>query len=96
MRGRGISIDDLRPAPLEDGEDALQKIRRERPDLLVLDVVMPRMDGLELLLKMRSDLAPPIPPAILVSGFDLTEAEALRRGAERFLPKPVDPRGFAA
>jgi CheY-like chemotaxis protein len=76
----------------QDGEDALAKVLRARPDLIVLDVVMPRMDGLDLLLKLRSDLAPPVPPAVLVSGFDLTEAEALRRGAARFLHKPVDAR----
>jgi CheY-like chemotaxis protein len=76
----------------ENGEEALAKLKRERPDLVILDVVMPHMDGLELLLKLRSDFAPPIPPAILVSGFDLTEEEALRRGAIRFLPKPVDAR----
>jgi CheY-like chemotaxis protein len=75
----------------DNGEEALARLRRRRPDLIILDVVMPRMDGLELLLKLRSDFAPPIPPAILVSGFDLTEDEALRRGAVRFLPKPVDP-----
>jgi CheY-like chemotaxis protein len=80
----------------EDGMDALAKVLRARPDLIVLDVVMPRMDGLDLLLKLRSDLAPPVPPAILVSGFDLTEAEALRRGAARFLHKPVDARDLLA
>ena len=76
----------------ENGEAALQKIRHERPDVILLDVVMPVMDGFGLLLRLRSDLAPPIPPVILCSGFDLTEEEALRRGAVRFLRKPVDAR----
>jgi CheY-like chemotaxis protein len=79
-----------------DGEDAFAKVTHSRPDLILLDVVMPRMDGLELLLKLRSDLAPPVPPAILVSGFDLTEEEALRRGAVRFLHKPTAPRDVVA
>jgi CheY-like chemotaxis protein len=80
----------------EDGVDAFAKLLRNRPDLIVLDAVMPRMDGLELLLKLRSDLAPPVPPAILVSGFDLTEEEALRRGAVRFLHKPVGVQDLVA
>jgi CheY-like chemotaxis protein len=74
-----------------DGVEAFELVRRQRPDLIVLDMVMPRMDGLDLLVKLRSDLAPPIPPTILCSGFDLTEEEALRRGALRFLHKPVSP-----
>jgi CheY-like chemotaxis protein len=76
----------------ENGQIALEKVRRERPDVILVDAVMPVMDGFELLLRLRSDLAPPIPPAILCSGFDLTEEEALRRGAVRFLRKPVDAR----
>jgi GAF domain-containing protein len=52
---------------------------------------MPRLDGLDFLLKMRSDLAPPLPPTILCSGFDLTEEEALHRGACHFLRKPTSP-----
>src|SRR5579862_6081237 len=74
-----------------DGVEALERARQRRPDLILLDVVMPRMDGLDLLLRLRSDLAPPIPPVILCSGFDLTEEEALRRGAKRFLRKPIAP-----
>lgn len=77
-------------AEAEDGAAGFECVRTARPDLIILDVVMPVMDGLELLLKLRSDLAPPVPPVILASGFDITEQEALRRGAARFLPKPID------
>jgi twitching motility two-component system response regulator PilH len=80
----------------ENGEEAFAKVVRQRPDLIVLDVMMPVMDGLQLLLKLRSDLAPPLPPAILCSGFDMTAEEALRRGAVRFLPKPIDARDLVA
>jgi two-component system, OmpR family, sensor histidine kinase VicK len=72
-----------------NGEEAFVQIRNDRPDLVLLDVVMPRMGGLELLLKLRSDLPPPLPPIILWSGSDLTEEEALRRGAVGFMQKPV-------
>jgi CheY-like chemotaxis protein len=73
-----------------DGARGFERARAWRPDLVVLDVVMPVMDGLELLLKLRSDLVPPIPPVVLCSGFDLTEEEALRRGATSFLRKPLE------
>jgi CheY-like chemotaxis protein len=74
----------------EDGARGFELARSWRPDAIILDIVMPVMDGLELLLKLRSDLAPPIPPVILCSGFDLTKEEALRRGASRFLRKPIE------
>jgi len=79
-----------------NGDDAFDKVQGDRPDLVVLDVVMPGIDGFGLMVKLRSDLAPPIPPIILCSGFDVTEDEALRRGAVRFVRKPVDPRDLLA
>src|SRR5262245_27144570 len=74
-----------------DGVEGFELVRRHRPHLIVLDVLMPRMDGLDFLLKMRSELAPPLPPTILCSGFDLTEEEAIKRGASCFLRKPISP-----
>lgn len=73
------------------GDEAIERTRESRPDLITLDLVMPGMDGLEFLTWMRSNLAPPIPPTILVSGFDLAEEEALRQGALMFVRKPVAP-----
>jgi CheY-like chemotaxis protein len=80
----------------ENGKTGFAKVQRDRPDLVIADIVMPNLDGFGLLLKLRSDLAPPIPPVILCSGFDLTEEQALRRGAARFLRKPVDPDDLLA
>jgi CheY-like chemotaxis protein len=73
------------------GEEGFAKTKARRPDLILLDLIMPGMDGLEFLTHLRSDLAPPIPPAILCSGFELTEEEALRHGALMFVRKPVAP-----
>jgi CheY-like chemotaxis protein len=74
----------------DGGVEAFIQARALRPDLVISDVVMPGMDGLHLLQKLRSDLPPPVPPVILCSGFDMTEGEALRRGALMFLRKPFD------
>ena len=73
------------------GEEGYEKTKALSPDLILLDLIMPGMDGLEFLTRIRSDLAPPIPPTILCSGFDLTEEEALHRGALMFVRKPVMP-----
>lgn len=72
------------------GVEAFVQARAQRPDLVVSDVVMPGMDGLELLQRLRSDLQPPVPPVILCSGFDMTEGEAMGRGALMFLRKPFE------
>jgi CheY-like chemotaxis protein len=73
-----------------DGRQALALARELRPDVIVTDVSMPVMDGLELLVRLRSDLAPPLPPVIVCSGFDMTESTAMRLGAFRFLAKPFE------
>ena len=71
------------------GEEALALVKSARFDLIASDVIMPGMDGLELASHVRSDIPPPVPPIILWSGFDVTEEEALRRGALMFLRKPL-------
>jgi CheY-like chemotaxis protein len=83
-------------ATAANGQEALAQMRAEPPELVLLDVVMPVMDGMETLTRMRTDLVPPVPPVILCSGLDITEEEALRRGAAGFLPKPVESRDLIA
>jgi CheY-like chemotaxis protein len=75
-----------------DGRSALEILTRQRPDLLVLDFVLPDMDGLELLGTLRKTLGAEV-PAIIVSGM-VSQLQALReRGGPftHFLPKPVEP-----
>lgn len=74
-----------------DGEDAWDKIRIERPDIVLLDLVMPGMDGFEVLKKLRQD--PPDSkwrPVIIVSAKD--ELTDMQRGfsleADHYIPKP--------
>ena len=74
-----------------DGEEALREISRNPPNLAVLDIKMPRMDGMELLseLKKRSDL-----PVIFLTSKDdeVDEAMGLRMGADDYIKKPFSQR----
>lgn len=77
----------------EDGEQALEMLERERFDLVLLDVVMPGVDGFTVLeyIKRHNDLRHL--PAIMISGLDDMEGavRCIEMGAEDFLPKPFDP-----
>lgn len=72
-----------------DGEEALSVIARERPDVLLLDVRMPKKSGLDVLRELRAMPSPP--PAILLTTFDDDEVllEAMKAGARGYLLKDV-------
>jgi CheY-like chemotaxis protein len=74
-----------------DGSQALAAVRASRPDLVITDISMPGMEGFEFLVSLRSDVSPPLPPVVVCSGFDVAGEEALRLGATRFMPKPIEP-----
>src|SRR5215510_12838192 len=72
-------------------EEALKIVHAWRPSLVITDLFMPGIGGLELITRLRSDFAPPIPPIIVFSGVSDAKDEALKRGAARFEIKPVGP-----
>ena len=80
----------------EDGEAALTRMADHAPDLLVLDVLMPRLDGREVLRRMRS--AGNWTPVILLTqvGESSERAMALEEGADDYLNKPYDPHELVA
>jgi CheY-like chemotaxis protein len=78
------------------GGAALEILRTWRPDIVVTDIVMPDMDGLELITRMRSELVPPLPVVVAMSGFPELEQEARRRGAQMFQTKPIDTDDLVA
>ena len=75
----------------EDGLDALNKIPKYQPDILILDVMMPRMDGLTLCRQLRDAENTAELPIIMLSGKAHQEAiqEGLNAGADRYLVKPM-------
>lgn len=76
-----------------DGITALEVARMQRPDLILLDVVMPGMDGFEVIAQLQADTATQEIPVIFVTAHQGSEAEsaALEAGAVDFIPKPVNP-----
>ena len=75
-----------------DGVEGCQLYEERRPDLLLVDVIMPRMDGFELCRELRGRLAAAYVPIVVVTGLD--DAPSITRaydaGATDFIPKPVN------
>jgi PAS domain S-box-containing protein len=76
-----------------DCRTALDVVAQRRPDLIVQDLILPDMDGLELARSLRDKLGDAPVPIVCVSGFlsKLDEARALKGGFAQVLVKPVDP-----
>jgi DNA-binding NarL/FixJ family response regulator len=77
-----------------DGVQALDLARRERPDVMLMDIRMPELDGIEATRRLRDEPA----RVLMLTTFDLNEYvyEALRAGASGFLLKDVPPEQLAA
>jgi CheY-like chemotaxis protein len=80
-------------ATASDGAEALEKITKLKPDLVILDVMMPKMDGLEVCRRLKADPKLAKIPIILLSARaqDLDIREGLDIGADAYLTKPFDP-----
>jgi DNA-binding NarL/FixJ family response regulator len=82
-----------------NGEEALTKVLELAPDLVLLDLQMPVMDGVEVVARLFSDEWPAPPPRVLVLttfAIDAAAAEAIRLGASGFLLKDVSPEFLTA
>jgi class 3 adenylate cyclase/CheY-like chemotaxis protein len=81
-----------------DGEEALAAARADPPDLILLDIMMPRLDGIEVCRRLRADPAFPFTPIILVTAMaDSKDVVAgLEAGGDEYLTKPVDHAALAA
>ena len=79
--------------PAYDGKEALQKVGEERPDLIVLDVMMPYMDGFEVLQNLRRDPTTRDIPVIMLTA-KAQDADVFRgwqSGVDCYLTKPFNP-----
>lgn len=78
-----------------DGQDGLDAIREQRPDVVLLDVMMPRMDGITVCAEVRADEDPDVaatPIVILSAKAQQADLDAgLAAGADAYVTKPFDP-----
>ncbi len=74
-----------------DGTEALAAARELDPDLIVLDVMLPGLSGIEVLEEIRSDEKLKDMPVVVITAWSHTEIEAQVAGADRFVSKPFDP-----
>ena len=76
-----------------DGREALEKIGKENPDLILLDVVMPKMDGFEVLRNLKDDSNTKDIPVIMLTakGQKLDKEKGGKLGAQDYIIKPFSP-----
>ncbi|MEQ9264120.1 MAG: response regulator transcription factor [Balneolaceae bacterium] len=75
----------------ENGEEGISVAKEHKPDLILLDIMMPKMDGLEAVEVMRKDDALKRTPIIFLTarGDEKTEVEGLNKGGDDFITKPI-------
>ena len=78
----------------EDAQNALEKLEKESYDVLLVDIKMPGMDGVELLKKVKEDLPDVIVVMITAHGSIESAIEAMKAGASDYLMKPFDPENL--
>jgi adenylate cyclase len=93
LKGHGYEL--LQAA---DGEEALAAVQRDHPDLILLDVMMPKLDGVEVCRRIKGDATLPFTPIILVTSKSDTRdvIAGLDAGADEYLTKPVDQAALVA
>ena len=78
-----------------DGVKALDKMRQDLPDLVVLDIMLPRLDGFEVCKQMRIESTVPI-LMLTAKDTDVDRIVGLEIGADDYMPKPFNPRELVA
>ena len=81
-----------------DGETSLDIVRRERPDLILMDIQLPRLSGIEVTRALRSEPITANTPIIAITSFALSgdEQRAKEAGATAYMSKPYSPRDLLA
>jgi CheY-like chemotaxis protein len=80
----------------QDGPEALELALRLRPDLIILDLMLPGTSGLEVLNQLREQLPVGETRVIVLSAWGHADQDALSAGADRFVPKPFEPDDLRA
>ncbi|MGY4827773.1 response regulator [Sphaerotilaceae bacterium SBD11-9] len=93
-----LAADGLRVVTAQDADTALEQLAVHRPRLVLMDIQMPRIDGLELTRRLRAD---PAHAGLVVVAFTAyamkgDEARMLAAGCDGYIAKPIDVGSFAA
>jgi len=93
LLSRRLRRDGHRVALAEGGRQALKMLSEEKFDLVLLDLMMPDLNGFQVLAEMKTDSELNILPVIMISAFDETDSiiRCIEAGADDYLPKPVNP-----
>lgn len=76
-----------------DGEEALEKAYKEKPDLILLDVMMPKMDGFEVCKALKTNKATHAIPVVFLTakGQEVDKIKGFQSGADSYMTKPFSP-----
>jgi len=85
LKGQGYEV-----VLASDGNQALELAIEENPQLIILDIKMPGLDGLEVCKRLKEKEQTKLIPVIVITGFEDNKMEALNIGADDFVNKPFD------
>ncbi len=91
-----LERENFRVEAVGDGEAALEAVRRSKPDLVVLDVMLPRLDGLEVCRRLRMENNQVAIIMLTARDEDIDKILGLELGADDYLTKPFNPRELLA
>jgi two-component system cell cycle response regulator DivK len=88
-----LSVEGYQVTQATDGLEALARVREERPDVILMDLALPNMDGWEATRQLKSDPATRSIPVVALTAFAMRgdEEQARAAGCDDYLPKPVRP-----
>jgi two-component system response regulator CpxR len=95
MLSEYLNPEGFRLTPVHDGDEALYSLGRHHFDLIVLDVMLPRLGGLDVLRLLRQKNTTPV-LMLTARGEDIDRVVGLELGADDYLPKPFNPRELVA
>ncbi|MEM6501954.1 MAG: response regulator [Cyanobacteria bacterium P01_C01_bin.89] len=89
LQGSGLTV-----SMAGDGVEALESLQKQKPDLVVLDIVMPRMNGYEVCRRLKSDPSMQKVPVVMCSskGEEFDRYWGMKQGADAYIAKPFQPK----